>query len=116
VNKYRIFLKFNTFTYAGDFHRPTKHLPQFLYFNPITTTTTNTVPDSGFKGLTQYWRSDLIAAFNGAPPELNIEFEISDIIFHEGAFMAKEVNKTSVEVIRLPFEIPIFILQKEGLF
>ncbi len=46
----------------------------------------------------------------------NIKWEICDITFDEGALMATEVYHTTVKVMRLPFEIPEFTLEAEGLF
>jgi len=46
----------------------------------------------------------------------DMRWEISDITFDEGALSAKEVFHTTVEVIHLKKEIPIFELDKEGFF
>ncbi|MEL7124256.1 MAG: SulP family inorganic anion transporter, partial [Bacteroidota bacterium] len=45
-----------------------------------------------------------------------IQWEMADITFDEGALQASEVYHTTVQVIHLPFEIPRFILEKEGFF
>ena len=56
-------------------------------------------------------------AVSGTFPECNnIRWEISDITFDEGALSAKEVFHTTVEVIHLDKEIPLFILEQEGFF
>ncbi len=46
----------------------------------------------------------------------NIQWEISDITFDEGALSAKEVFHTTVEVIHLNKEVPLFVLEQEGFF
>ncbi len=46
----------------------------------------------------------------------NMRWEISDITFDEGALSAKEVFHTTVEVIHLNKEIPLFVLEQEGFF
>jgi MFS superfamily sulfate permease-like transporter len=43
-------------------------------------------------------------------------WEIADIVFDEGALLALEVYQTTVQIIRLPYPIPRFIIDKEGLF
>lgn len=54
---------------------------------------------------------------SGTFPSLdNINWEISDITFDEGALSAKEVFHTTVEVIHLNKEIPTFVLEQEGFF
>lgn len=52
----------------------------------------------------------------GDYPALGVSWEISDITFDEGALLATEVYRTTVQVIKLPFEIPNFILEEEGFF
>lgn len=44
----------------------------------------------------------------------NIDWEISDVVFDEGALSATEVYNTTVQVINLPYVIPKFIVEKEG--
>jgi hypothetical protein len=46
----------------------------------------------------------------------NAQWEIADIVFDEGALLALEVYQTTVQVVRLPVQIPQFIIDKEGLF
>ncbi len=48
--------------------------------------------------------------------ELNIDWEIADVTFSEGAGFTAEVFNTTVMVLRLNKKIPIFSLEKEGLF
>lgn len=45
-----------------------------------------------------------------------VSWELSDITFDEGALMATEVYHTTVQVIQMPFAIPEFTLEAEGLF
>lgn len=44
----------------------------------------------------------------------DIKWEIMDIVFDEGAFMALEEYRTTLGVIHLPFEIPEFTIEKKG--
>ena len=46
----------------------------------------------------------------------NVNWEIADIVFDEGAMLSLEVFHTTVQVVRLNHEIPLFSLEKEGLF
>lgn len=56
-------------------------------------------------------------AISGTFPDCDdINWEISDITFDEGALSAKEVFHTTVEVIHLNKEIPEFVLEQEGFF
>lgn len=43
------------------------------------------------------------------------KYRVFDVEFTEGEFIAREVVKTTVMYIRLPNEIPVFTLDKEGL-
>lgn len=52
----------------------------------------------------------------GDCPVAKADWEISDIVFDEGAMLSKEVYKTTVQVLHLPFEIPTFKIEQEGLF
>jgi hypothetical protein len=52
----------------------------------------------------------------GEYPNYKIKWESSDLTFDEGALLAKEVYRTTVEVIHLPMEIPKFVLEHEGMF
>ena len=58
-------------------------------------------------------KSNVIA---GEFKDLGVEWEISDIVFDEGAMLSKEVYKTTVQLIHLPNEIPDFVLEQEGIF
>lgn len=55
-------------------------------------------------------------SLQGLDAESNAKWEISDIVFDEGALLALEVYQTTVQVVRLPSRIPRFIIDKEGLF
>lgn len=55
-------------------------------------------------------------SLKGLDTKNNADWEISDIIFDEGALLALEVYQTTVQVIKLPSKIPPFIIDKEGLF
>lgn len=43
-----------------------------------------------------------------------VEWELGDIIFDEGAMLAKETYKTTIELIHLNGEFPSFVLENEG--
>lgn len=45
----------------------------------------------------------------------SLKWEISDIIFDEGALLSSEVYMCTSLVVKLPFTIPKFILEKEGI-
>lgn len=45
----------------------------------------------------------------------NINWEIADVTFHEGASIADEIYHSTVQVVFLPMEIPKFVLEKEGI-
>ena len=48
--------------------------------------------------------------------DCDVDWEISDIVFDEGAMLSKEVYKTTVQLIHLPNEIPSFVIEQEGIF
>ena len=52
----------------------------------------------------------------GAFKSKNIDWEISDIVFDEGAMFSKEVYKTTAMVIHLPAALPTFVMDQEGIF
>ncbi|MDX2360620.1 MAG: SulP family inorganic anion transporter [Crocinitomicaceae bacterium] len=52
----------------------------------------------------------------GEFPDYGVDWEISDIVFDEGAMLSKEVYKTTVQLIHLQKEIPGFVLEQEGIF
>ena len=45
----------------------------------------------------------------------DMQWEISDVTFDEGAYLALEEYKTTVECIRLPFPIPKFTIEKRDI-
>ena len=47
--------------------------------------------------------------------ELNVEWEIADVTFNEGAAFSAEVFHSTVMVLRLPIRIPHFSMEKEGI-
>lgn len=53
-------------------------------------------------------------SLQGLDLENNARWEIADIVFDEGAMLALEVYQTTVHIVHLPFEIPSFIMDKEG--
>ena len=55
-------------------------------------------------------------SLQGFDKENNAHWEIADIVFDEGALLALEVYQTTVQVVKLPYPIPQFIIDKEGLF
>ncbi len=48
--------------------------------------------------------------------EYQVDWEMSDIIFDEGAMLSKEVYKTTLLLVHLPVKIPEFTLESEGIF
>ena len=55
-------------------------------------------------------------SLQGLDIENNVQWEIADIVFDEGALLALEVYQTTVQIIRVPSSIPRFIIDKEGIF
>ena len=55
-------------------------------------------------------------SLKGIDLENNAQWEIADIVFDEGALQSLEIYQTTVQVIRLPSQIPRFIIDKEGLY
>lgn len=52
----------------------------------------------------------------GTFEELKVDWEIADVTFSEGAGFTAEVFNTTVMVLKLKKQIPIFSLEKEGIF
>lgn len=52
----------------------------------------------------------------GTFKDLNVDWEIADVTFSEGAAFTAEVFNATVMVLKLNKEIPIFSLEKEGVF
>ena len=44
----------------------------------------------------------------------NIDWEITDVIFEEGAFLSYEEYKTTLGLVKFPFPIPKFTIEKKG--
>lgn len=59
------------------------------------------------------YKTNIIA---GKHAGTGIIWELSDITFDEGALMATEVYHTTIQVIQMPYSIPEFTLEAEGLF
>lgn len=48
--------------------------------------------------------------------DCGVDWEMSDIVFDEGAMLSKEVFKTTVQLLHLHKEIPSFVIEQEGIF
>lgn len=59
----------------------------------------------------EYRKNTIYGGFN----ELNVNWIIGDITFDEGALLATEVYRSTMQIIDLPFTIPSFSLEKEYL-
>jgi MFS superfamily sulfate permease-like transporter len=55
-------------------------------------------------------------SIRGKDQKHDVNWEIADIVFDEGAMLSLEVFHTTVQVVRLRQTIPRFSLEKEGLF
>jgi MFS superfamily sulfate permease-like transporter len=44
----------------------------------------------------------------------NVDWQLIDLVYDEGALSATEVYNTTVQLIKLPFKIPRFIIEHEG--
>ena len=47
---------------------------------------------------------------------IGVDWEISDIVFDEGAMLSKEKYRTTIQLLHLPKEIPTFVIDKDGFF
>lgn len=45
---------------------------------------------------------------------LDVKWQIADLVFDEGALMSTEVYHTTVQLLKLPFKIPRFMIEQEG--
>ena len=79
-------------TYSAEKNKKTKFLRDFVFFR------TREIP---------YVYNTL--------SDTNDRYKLFDVEFTEGAFIAREVVKTTVMHMRMPNEIPVFTLDKEGL-
>lgn len=50
----------------------------------------------------------------GQYKDTRVHWEVADITFDEGALTGQEVYYTTIQVLNLPFEIPEFVMVKEG--
>jgi MFS superfamily sulfate permease-like transporter len=50
----------------------------------------------------------------GRYEDLNIDWEVEDVTFDEGAFLATEEHHTTVQYMRLPSEVPPFSIELRG--
>lgn len=57
-----------------------------------------------------------VNVISGHYPKQGIRWEISDVTFDEGALLAAEVYHTTTQLLQLPFTIPRFAIEQEGLF
>lgn len=83
--------------YGWDFHsEPSEHIDylESFYF---------------FKSRPLERKSNTISSTDG-----NVEWKIADVTFDEGAYMAMEEYKTTLGLVKFPFKIPKFTLEKKG--
>lgn len=66
-----------------------------------------------FKSRPIQYKKNIIKGYEG---DLKVKWEINDITFTEGALVAAETNRTTIQVLKLPFNIPVFSLEKEVFF
>jgi MFS superfamily sulfate permease-like transporter len=52
----------------------------------------------------------------GVNKDLDVQWEIADVTFHEGASFSSEVFHATVMTLRLPKPLPKFVMEKEGIF
>ena len=71
--------------------------------------------ETGFLNNFVFFRTREIPYMYNTLTEENNRYMLFDVEFTEGAFIAKEVVKTTVMHINLDFDIPVFTLDKEGL-
>lgn len=79
-------------TYSAEKNKKTKFLRDFVFF-----------------------RAREIPYVYNTLSDTNDRYKLFDVEFTEGAFIAREVVKTTVMHMRMPNEIPVFTLDKEGL-
>ena len=70
---------------------------------------------TGFLNKFVFFRTREIPYLYNTLTEKDNRYMLFDVEFTEGAFIAKEVVKTTVMYIKLDLEIPVFTLDKEGL-
>ncbi len=59
------------------------------------------------------YKANIISA---SYPDTDVRWELCDITFDEGALLAKEVYRTTVEIIFIDKPMPKFVLEREGFF
>lgn len=52
----------------------------------------------------------------GRYEDLDTDWEVCDLTFDEGALLATEVYRTTVQIIHLAYELPVFTLEQEEIF
>ena len=57
-------------------------------------------------------RSNIIS---GKMTDMEVHWEMCDLVFEEGALHAAEAYRTTTEIVDLPFELPPFLLKKEDI-
>ena len=62
----------------------------------------------------EYKNNHILGSFEDSVD--NIKWEFADITFDEGAGIATEVFHTTIQLVHLPIKIPVFTLEKEGIF
>lgn len=84
----------NNWTYQAELNWRTWHIERYGFFasRPVE------------------YEKNVVSGFY---EDLNVQWQISDITFDEGALIATEVYHTTVQIIQLPFEIPSFSMEKE---
>lgn len=82
-------------TYQPDQSWNTGYLRQFQFFDFRPIEHTKNLLEGNYEDLTSSWK-------------------VMDMVFDEGALSAEEVYQTTVQVIPLPFELPRFVVEREG--
>lgn len=86
----------NEWTYRPEMEWETYYLENFHFFDSRPIEYKNNIISGTYEG--------------------GIDWELSDITFDEGALLATEVYHTTVQIIKLPFAVPEFTLEAEGIF
>ena len=87
----------NDYQYASQVNWNTSYLKKFHFFEIRPIERKSNCLKGNFKGLDVSW-------------------EIADVTFSEGAAFTAETFNTTLMVLRLPYKIPVFTLEKEGVF
>jgi len=59
----------------------------------------------------QYKKNEIKGVFD----DLDVNWEISDVTFDEGALLTSEVYHTTIQFLEIPFKLPVFSLEKDAL-